>query len=172
MLAILREKIRLSFNCDGPGYRRIILWRSLFCELLQTVSSKTRGYIVTNGFGSGAVSGGGDNDEKPFENLDDYLMNPRKFAEITPSQLYEYLKNNGFNPSPLSGGNQKGIPFEYGGGFKINWDGDRILQYHPAGRGHHGKGAYWKISSGPLGTRRFDLLGNPINKSYEVTGNE
>jgi hypothetical protein len=94
--------------------------------------------------------------------LDDYINNPKKLGEATPAQLYIYLQDNGFNPSPLSGGNTKGISFEQGGGFKVNWGGDRILQYHPAGLNHHGGGAYFKISSGPTGTLHFDLSGNPL----------
>ena len=95
-----------------------------------------------------------------FDSLDDFINNPKKLGEVTPEQLYKHLQENGFNPSPLSGGNTKGIPFEQGGGFKVNWGGDRILQYHPAGLNHHGGGAYYKISSGPTGTLRFDLNGN------------
>lgn len=45
--------------------------------------------------------------------------------------------------------------------FKVNWRGDRLLQYHPAG-GHHNGQAYWKISSGSSGTIRVDMNGNII----------
>ena len=62
----------------------------------------------------------------------------------------------------LCRGSFKGIPFEEGGGFKVNWGGDRILQYHPENLSHHG-GAYFKISSGETGTIRIDLDGNLIN---------
>ena len=101
-----------------------------------------------------AVKGAG---KVKFDSLDDFVNNPKKLGEATPEQLYKHLQENGFNSSPLSGGNTKGIPFKQGGGFKVNWGGDRILQYHPAGLHHHGGGAY---SSGPTGTLRFDLNGN------------
>ena len=73
----------------------------------------------------------------------------------------KYLIKNGYDVKPLSKGSYKGIPFEEGGGFKVNWGGDRILQYHPADASHHG-GAYFKISSGETGTIRIDLDGNII----------
>ena len=99
-----------------------------------------------------------------FNSLDDFIDDPKKFGEITPEQLYRQLREKGYNPVPLSGGNIKGIPFEQGGGFKVNWGGDRILQFHPAGLNHHGGGAYYKLSSGPTGTLRFDLNGNLLTK--------
>jgi hypothetical protein len=71
------------------------------------------------------------------------------------------VTKNGYDVKPLSKGSYKGIPFEEGGGFKVNWGGDRILQYHPADASHHG-GAYFKISSGETGTIRIDLDGNII----------
>ena len=59
----------------------------------------------------------------------------------------------------MNDGNLKGIPYESGGGFKINWGGDRILQYHPSGLNHHGNIAYWKLSSGKYGTMHFNFGG-------------
>ncbi|OPX45596.1 hypothetical protein CLHUN_05330 [Ruminiclostridium hungatei] len=99
---------------------------------------------------------------KNLKGLDDFLNNPSKLKNVTPNELYNHLKNNGYNPQPLSGGSYKGVTFENGGGFKVNWGGDRILQYHPAGKGHHGGFEYWKISSGPTGTIRYDMNGNTI----------
>ena len=90
------------------------------------------------------------------------MNDPSKLKNVKPDELYNYLKNNGYNPQPLSGGSFKGVSFEDGGGFKVNWGGDRILQYHPAGKGHHGGFEYWKISSGPTGTIRYDMNGNII----------
>lgn len=82
-------------------------------------------------------------------------------AGVSGDELYEYLIKNRYDVNPLSKGSYKGIPFEEGGGFKVNWGGDRILQYHPADASHHG-GAYFKISSGETGTIRIDLDGNII----------
>lgn len=99
---------------------------------------------------------------KNLNGLDDFLNDSSKLKNVKPDELYNYLKNNGYNPQPLSGGSFKGVSFEDGGGFKVNWGGDRILQYHPAGKGHHGGFEYWKISSGPTGTIRYDMNGNII----------
>lgn len=89
------------------------------------------------------------------------MNDPSKLKGLSPKEVYQYLKDNGYNPVPLNDGRLKGIPFEEGGGFKVNWGGDRILQYHPAG-GRHGGDGYWKLSSGKTGTNRYDMDGNPI----------
>ena len=96
-----------------------------------------------------------------IHNLDDLLTNPNKLSGVSCDELYDYLIRNGYDVRPLSKGSYKGIPFEKGGGFKVNWGGDRILQYHPESLSHHG-GAYFKISSGETGTIRIDLDGNII----------
>ena len=93
---------------------------------------------------------------------EDFISMPSKFGMISPSTMYEFLRTKGYNPQPLNDGSLKGIPFEQGGGYKVNWGGDRILQYHPAGNNHHGGEAYWKISSGPTGIRHYNLEGQPI----------
>ena len=98
--------------------------------------------------------------------IDDLLVDPSKLAGVSGDELYEYLIKNGYDVKPLSKGSYKGIPFEEGGGFKVNWGGDRILQYHPADASHHG-GAYFKISSGETGTIRIDLDGNIIEQEQE-----
>ena len=97
-----------------------------------------------------------------FCDLDDLLENPDKLSGISGEELYDYLIKNGYDVKPLSKGSLKGVPFEEGGGFKVNWGGDRILQYHPVTSSHHG-GAYFKISSGLTGTIRIDLNGTIIN---------
>ena len=97
-----------------------------------------------------------------INNLDDLLNSPNKLAGTSGKELYNYLIKNGYDVKPLGKGSFKGIPFEEGGGFKVNWGGDRILQYHPESFSHHG-GAYFKISSGETGTIRIDLDGNVIH---------
>ena len=104
---------------------------------------------------------GGEGGLDSIHNLDDFLTNPDKLSGISGNELYDYLIKNGYDVQPLSKGSFKGIPFEEGGGFKVNWGGDRILQYHPENLSHHG-GAYFKISSGKTGTIRIDLDGNII----------
>lgn len=96
------------------------------------------------------------------ETLDAFLESPQKLAGASEHDVYNYLVKTGYDVQPLSRGSYKGIPFEDGGGFKVNWGGDRILQYHPANSSHHG-GAYFKISSGVTGTIRIDLAGNIID---------
>ena len=98
---------------------------------------------------------------RSLNSLDDFINNPSLLNSLSPSELYDYLIIKGYNPQPLSGGSLAGISFEDGGGFKVNWGGDRILQYHPSG-GHHGGVSYWKISSGATGTQRYDMNGNLI----------
>ena len=98
------------------------------------------------------------NNQKFVEDLDDLLKNPQKIGKATPKEWYEYLKNNGYNPIPLGGGQLKNILFENGGGFIVRWGGDKIFQYHPKERSHH-EGAYWKISSGITGTTWYYLDG-------------
>jgi len=89
--------------------------------------------------------------------LDDLLTNPALLSRATPHQWYKYLLRAGHNPQALGRGSLRGVPFESGGGFRVHWGGDRILQFHPGG-GHHGI-SYWKISSGTGGTVRFDMRG-------------
>lgn len=70
--------------------------------------------------------------------------------------MYKYLKKKNYTIKPLRRGSLKGKAFGKGGGFKVNWDGDKILQYHPEKNSHHG-GAYFKISSGDTGTIRINI---------------
>ena len=88
--------------------------------------------------------------------LDDILANPQILSKMDGDDLYKFLVKNGFDVKPLNKGSLKGIPFNKGGGFKVNWGGDKILQYHPAKKSHHG-GAYFKISSGKIGTIRINI---------------
>lgn len=96
-----------------------------------------------------------------IKGLDDVLNDSSKLKGIKSEELYKYLKDNEYNPQPLSGGSLKGKTFEDGGGFKVNWGGDGILQYHPGSR-HHGDVPYVKLSSGKTGTQRYDMQGNLI----------
>lgn len=120
------------------------------------ISNSSPGMITKN---AGYVNSEGG--LKSINNLDDLLSNPSKLSGVSGEELYNYLVKNGYDIKPLSKGSFKGISFAEGGGFKVNWGGDRILQYHPASLSHHG-GAYFKISSGNTGTIRIDLDGNII----------
>lgn len=123
---------------------------------------KAHGYITSNDTKGGGSAGGGESgNPKPrieAENIDELLNNPEQLSNYSPEQIYKWLNENGYDVQPLSRGSLKGKPFSDGGGFKVNYGGDGLFQYHPAG-GHHG-GAYYKISSGTGGTVRYDLFGN------------
>ena len=92
--------------------------------------------------------------------LDDILRNPNILRNSTPQEVHRFLQSNGHNVVPLGKGSTAGIPYSQGGGFRVNWGGDRILQYHPGGGVH--SGSYWKISSGPTGSIRIPITGTFI----------
>ena len=87
------------------------------------------------------------------------MAHPVTLASFTPETLKAALEADGYEVKPLGNGNFKGIPFEKGGGFRVSFGGDRYIQYHPAARSHHG-GAYYKISSGQTGKRRYKTNGD------------
>jgi hypothetical protein len=102
----------------------------------------------------------GEKMEKKFpDDLEELIKNPKLLGNAEPEEWYDFLENNGYSPCPLGDGRLENIPFNQGGGFIIRWGGDRVLMYHPAKKSHH-KGAYWKLSAGITGIRRFDLSGN------------
>lgn len=84
---------------------------------------------------------------------------PKRLASFTPESLYDTLTAEGLEVKPLMNGSLKGIPFSDGGGFKVNFEDGGLLQFHPEKGSHHG-GAYYKISTGKKGLRRYDLEGN------------
>lgn len=77
----------------------------------------------------------------------------------SPKQLYDELVERGFEVKPLGRGKYKGVPFEEGGGFRVNYRGDGILQYHPKKGSRHG-GEYYKIGNGRHGIKRYTIEGN------------
>ena len=83
---------------------------------------------------------------------------PKMLKAYSPEGLKKTLENSGYDVKPLMGGSLKGIKFEDGGGYKVNFGGDGILQYHPEKNSHH-NGAYYKISTGKEGRKRYDLEG-------------
>lgn len=85
-------------------------------------------------------------------------QHPKRLASFTPEKLRLALEAEGFEVKPLMNGSLKGIPFEDGGGFKVNFGDGGLFQYHPAEGSHHG-GAYYKISTGKGGKKRYELDG-------------
>lgn len=97
---------------------------------------------------------------KVFSNIstEEIVKYHESLADITPKEMYDLLKEMNLDVKPLSKGRLKGIPFEKGGGFKINYDDNAVFQYHPASRSHH-IGAYWKVSQKEV-EHRYDLKGH------------
>lgn len=96
------------------------------------------------------------------ESLPLNLVNhPKRLASFTPAKLLAELEAAGFEVKPLMQGHLKGIAFEDGGGFKVNFEDGGILQYHPE-KGSHHNGAYYKIATGKGGRKRYDTDGNEI----------
>lgn len=79
--------------------------------------------------------------------VDAIVDNHEALKYYSPASMKQRLERAGYEVRPLSKGNYKGVPFEKGGGYKINFGGDGIFQYHPERRSHH-DGAYWKIKNG------------------------
>ncbi len=90
--------------------------------------------------------------------LSELAESPERFASYTPDSLKAELESAGFEVKPLSRGSFKGVSFENGGGYKVNFAGNGLLQYHPESHSHHG-GAYYKISTAEGGTHRYELDG-------------
>lgn len=93
--------------------------------------------------------------------FDSISNNPSVLSEYTPETLKQKLEESGFNVMPLSRGSLKDVPFEEGGGFKTHIHGDGMIQFHPSKNSHH-EGAYYKISIGKKGIRRYNLDGKKI----------
>lgn len=89
------------------------------------------------------------------------IEHPKMLQSYTPESLKEALEKEGYNVKPLGKGKLKGILFEEGGGYRISFNGDEYLQYHPEKFSHHG-GAYYKAGSGLYGKHRYDLKGDEI----------
>ena len=105
------------------------------------------------------------------EDLPYYLQdNPDVFRHFTPDQIKHSLEEVGMNVKPLSRGRLKGLAYEDGGGFKANFGGDGIIQYHPEKNSHHGA-SYYKIATGEKGLQRIILEGSGDNDS-DGTGNQ
>lgn len=97
---------------------------------------------------------------------------PKMLQAYTPKGLKTSLERDGYEVKPLGRGALRGVSFEDGGGFKVNHGGDAILQFHPEEGSHHG-GAYYKISSGKIGIKWYDLEGDELDvKETARTGKQ
>ena len=88
----------------------------------------------------------------------DLAKHPGRLGSFTPDKLKKAFEAEGFEVKPLMQGSLKSVLFEDGGGFKVNFEDGGLFQYHPAAGSHHG-GAYYKISTGRGGTKRYELDG-------------
>ena len=88
----------------------------------------------------------------------------KNIGKMSPEEIHQRLLDDGCDVKPLSRGQYKGINFEDGGGFKINFGEDGLFQYHPNGIHHNAGDAYYKLSTGYSGTIRFDLNGNILGE--------
>ena len=89
---------------------------------------------------------------------DAIIKNHEALSLYTPEGMKEKLEQTGYEVKPLGRGGLKGVALEDGGGYKINYGGDGIFQYHPEKGSHHG-GAYWKVKNGEK-EARYDMGGN------------
>ncbi len=88
---------------------------------------------------------------------------PEMLAEFTPEELAKTLKEAGYEVQPLNNGSLKGVLFDQGGGFKVNFEDGGMIMYHPRTRSHHG-GEYYKISTGKGGTKRYERNGKELSE--------
>lgn len=93
--------------------------------------------------------------------VSELAQHPKRLASLSPEKIVAELEKGGLEIKPLKQGSLKNIPFSEGGGFKVNFEDGGLFQYHPETRSHHG-GAYYKISTGKGGTKRYDTSGNEI----------
>lgn len=104
------------------------------------------------------------NDFEDYNNdIESFISNPSNLSNHTPNSIYNWLKISNYEVMPLSQGSLKNMNFEDGGGYKVNFNGDGLFQYHPPGK-HHGGIAYYKISNGINGTKRYNLKGELIDE--------
>lgn len=89
---------------------------------------------------------------------DAIINNHEGLALFTPEGMKTTLEQTGYEVKPLGHGGLKGVSFEDGGGYRINYGRDGIFQYHPEKGSHHG-GAYWKVKNGEK-EARYDMDGN------------
>lgn len=96
-------------------------------------------------------------DKEKFADL--LQQNPNLLGQFNPISFKRELEKRGFDVKPLGRGHHKNQPFENGGGYKVNYRGDGIIEYHPAKDSRHG-GRYYKLSDAEHGKRWFDMQGH------------
>lgn len=93
--------------------------------------------------------------------FNEYTENPKLLVKSSHKEKFDFYSENGFNITALKNGNFKGVDYNNGGGYIVSFeDGQSIFMYHPEKRSHH-NGEYYKLSNGKIGTKRYDMEGNP-----------
>jgi hypothetical protein len=104
-------------------------------------------------------------DKKSLTLVNAIIDNHAALKYYTPEEMMYRLERAGYMIESLSDGSFAGVPFEDGGGYKINFGGDGIFQYHPADHSHHG-GEYWKTQMQGIGEwydRKGKLIKRKVN---------
>ena len=135
------------------------------------IDPKLKSIFETIRIGSGTVDGNG---KKSLANTGEiskievdeiivnFIDNPKTLGDTSPKEKYDNFVEQGADVKPLNKGSLKNIPYEDGGGYKVNGNEDgRYFQYHPDTKSHH-NGEYYKVSSGKTGVKRYDMEGNLI----------
>lgn len=159
------ERCRCVVEYDPGNGRRQDVWTKQWTDSKERVKIEERKKIV---YGSRRAEIPREREERrSFENPFDFAQmiagHPKMLQAYTPKALKAALENAGYEVAPLNNGSFKGVAFEDGGGYKVNFADGGLLMYHPEERSHHG-GAYYKISTGKGGKNRYDLKGETLRE--------
>ncbi|EDO1185890.1 hypothetical protein FQS08_00005, partial [Listeria innocua] len=96
----------------------------------------------------------------PIKSINEAIDMPSLLSGTNPEDIVEIAIREGWIVQPLKKGSKSGLLFSEGGGYSMNAPSGSSLyiQYHPGG-GHHGQGAYYKVSSPKNGTIRINIEG-------------
>lgn len=101
--------------------------------------------------------------------LDSVQEHPDLLGQYTPITFKRALESLGMEVRPLGRGRHKGILFENGGGYIVNYGGSGAIEYHPAKDSRHG-GRYYRLSDADHGKRWFNSRGKEINTKLTGSG--
>ena len=103
-----------------------------------------------------------ENRQKAVKLAEQIAREPKLLEEYTPASLKQKFESLGLAVKPLARGQLKNIPFEEGGGWKVNYSSEGLMQYHPVTKSHH-QGAYYKLSDGLTGIHWYNEKGEEID---------
>ncbi len=107
---------------------------------------------------------GKDNVSWDTVSINKIIDTPSIITNLTPQEVANSALKSGWTVESLGKGRLAGVSYDRGGGFSMRAPngGSEYIQYHPGG-GHHGDLPYFKVSSGPNGTVRYDINGGKLN---------